>query len=61
MKKGYMINEQVKQNIKIVLDYLWHDEEKHYQELGGFPKEHIFRVLKKLAKDVGHKHESRFK
>ncbi len=56
-----MINEQVRQNIKIVLDYLWHDEEKHYQELEGSSKEHIFRVLEKLAKDVGHKHEPRFK
>jgi hypothetical protein len=59
MKKGdYMIDEQIKKDIKIVLDYLWHDEEKHYLE-SRYYKNHIFNVLKRLAKVI--KYESCFK
>ena len=47
-----MLDKQTRQDIKIVLDYLWHDEERHYREWGGYPKGHIFRVLKRLANVV---------
>lgn len=40
-----------KEDIKIILDYLWRDEEKHYQE--SWPcRKHIFVVLKRLAKRI---------
>ena len=41
---------QVKEDIRIVLDYLWNDEKNHY-DCGSFPK-HIFIVLKRLAKKI---------
>ena len=43
--------EQVEKDLKAVLEYLWHDEKRHYSE-GGYRKNHIFRVLKRLAKAV---------
>ena len=39
---------QVKQDIEIIVDYIWRDEERHYLE-SGYNKKHIFRVLKRLA------------
>ena len=33
--------------IKEVLDYLWEDEERHYEE-SGEPDNHIFPILKQL-------------
>ena len=45
---------QVKQDIKIVVDYLWHDEERHYRE-SDYDRRHIFRVLKRLAMAVKEK------
>jgi hypothetical protein len=55
-----MSNKQFKEDVKIVLDYLWHDEERHYQGWGGYPKMHIFRVLKRLAKNTGYKYDPGF-
>ncbi len=52
-----MITKKEKEDIKAVLKYLWWDELKHYQEWGGYPKGHIFRVLKRLAKKVEYKYE----
>jgi len=46
-----MLDEKIKQDIEVILDYLWHDEERHYQE-SGYSKKHIFRVVKRLAKTV---------
>ena len=48
---------QVKQDIKTVVDYLWRDEERHYLE-SGYVKDHIFRVLKRLAIAVKERDES---
>ena len=45
----YLLDKQTKQDIQIVLDYLWCDEERHHLE-SGHSKKHIFRVLKRLAK-----------
>ena len=46
-----MIDRKISQDIKIVLDYLWRDEKRHYLE-SGYNKKHIFCVLKRLAKIV---------
>ena len=50
-----MLEAKLKEDIKIILNYLWHDEERHYRE-SRYDKKHIFCVLKRLAKVV--KHES---
>ena len=47
-----MIKIQVKNDIKMVLDYLWSDEKKDYQI--NRSKKHVFVVLKRLAKHVGY-------
>lgn len=46
-----LMDNQTKQNIRIVLEYLWRDEERHYLESREC-KNHIFHVLKHLAKIV---------
>jgi hypothetical protein len=47
------MDKQIKKDIRIILEYLWHDEEKHYQE--SLPcKDHIFVVLRRLAKRIGY-------
>ena len=38
---------QIKKFIKIVIDYLWEDEHKHFQEK-HYHTDHISRVLKEL-------------
>ncbi|GEM_PF-1714619 len=48
-----MADEQMAEDIKAVLDYLWKDEQKHYQE--NPCKEHIYSVLRRLAKRIGYK------
>lgn len=35
------------EDIKMVIDYLWKDEHKRFQE-NHYPKDHILRVLKRL-------------
>jgi len=42
-----------KDDLKMLLDYMWRDEETHYLSLPR--KNHIFVVLKRLAKKVGYK------
>ena len=44
-----MVDNQLKEDIKAVVDYLWKDEERNYQE-SDYPKNHIFRTVKRLAK-----------
>ena len=46
------IKNQVKNDIRTVLDYLWPDEKKDYQTNPS--KKHVFIVLKRLAKNVGY-------
>jgi hypothetical protein len=53
-----MDDKKIKQDVKLILDYLWRDEEKHYQEIGKESKEHVFQVLKRLAKNTGYRHGS---
>ncbi len=48
-----MMTDQEKKEIKTLLDYMWSDEETHYQSSPC--KDHIFVVLKSLARKVGYK------
>jgi len=42
-----------KEDLKKLLDYMWSDEETHYQASPS--KDHLFVVLKRVAKKVGYK------
>jgi len=42
-----------KEDLKIFLNYLWHDEERHYQESPS--KDHIYIVLRRLAKRIDYR------
>ena len=42
-----LLTEEQKADIKAVVDYLWEDEHKHFQE-EHYPKNHIYRILKRL-------------
>lgn len=44
------------EEIRIILDYLWHDEEKDY-EASDEKGQHIFAVLQRVAKRIGYKGE----
>lgn len=46
-----MKNKSLKKDIKSVVDYLWKDEKRHYQE-SEKPKGHIFLKLKALKKEL---------
>lgn len=46
-----MKKKNVKRNIKEVVEYLWKDEKKHYQE-SEKPKDHIFLKLKAIKKEL---------
>lgn len=39
-----------KEDIQAIVNYNWVDEERNYQECGNYPKNHIFRVLKRLKR-----------
>lgn len=52
-----MMTKEEKEDLKIVLNYLWRDEQKHYQETPC--KEHIYSVLRRLAKRIGYKDTDR--
>ena len=54
--KDYVVAKQLftssnKKDINEVIDYLWNDEYKHFQE-NNHPKNHIFRVLKRLKESL---------
>jgi len=51
LKEGKMSIERVENDLKVILEYLWSDEKKNYSEC-RYPKNHIFCVLKRLAKTV---------
>ena len=42
-----VLTEGQKADIKAVVDYLWEDEHKHFQE-EHYPQNHIYRILKRL-------------
>lgn len=45
--KQVLTKEQMK-DIQAIVDYNFADEEKHYEECGEHPEEHIFEVIKRL-------------
>ncbi len=44
-----------REDIEILLNYLWKDEQLHYQSARR--KNHIFVVLKRLAKSIKYKNQ----
>ncbi len=42
-----LVSDEQRSAIKKLLDYLWDDEERHYEET-GCPNNHIFVVMKEL-------------
>ena len=42
-----LLTEENKKCIKAIVEYLWKDEEKHFEE-SGCPKNHIYDTLKQL-------------
>jgi len=44
---------KLKKDLAILLDYLWHDEKRHYNE--GLTRKHIFMTMKRLARGIGYK------
>jgi hypothetical protein len=34
-------------DVEYIVDYLWHDEERHFEE-SGCPDDHIFLTLRRL-------------
>ncbi|PIQ88483.1 MAG: hypothetical protein COV72_08110 [Candidatus Omnitrophica bacterium CG11_big_fil_rev_8_21_14_0_20_42_13] len=52
-----MMTNHEKEELKIILEHLWHDERKHYQEMPC--KNHIYTVLRRLAKRIGYKGEAK--
>jgi hypothetical protein len=46
-----LLSDDEREDIKEVLDYLWDDEERHYEE-SGKPDNHIFTVLKRLKASI---------
>ena len=60
IERGAMQKDQTNEDIKVILNYLWRDEKKHYGEW-DYPKDHIFRILKRLAKAIDYKYEYKFR
>ena len=48
---GQILTEEQKQDIQTLVEYMYEDEKKHYMEC-GYPKDHIFRVIKRLSKMI---------
>lgn len=42
-----LLTASIKEDIKTVIEYLWKDEHKHFQE-NHYPQNHIFRILRRL-------------
>ena len=51
------MTKQEKEDLKTVLNYLWRDEQKHYQE--NPCKNHIYSVLRRLAQRIKYKDSDR--
>ena len=47
IKGKQLLTKGNKEDIKTLIDYLWTDEEKNFEEC-GFPQDHIYQTLKKL-------------
>lgn len=46
-----LLVDSIREDIKTVIDYLWKDEHRHFQE-NHYPQNHIFRILKRLQDAV---------
>ena len=42
-----VLSKENKQDLEVLLDYLWKDEEKHFEE-SNYSQSHIFRTLSRL-------------
>ena len=51
IKSKQLFSEENKKEIKTVIEYLWEDEKKHFEE-NDCPNNHIFFILKKLKELV---------
>jgi len=51
IKSKQLFSEDNKKEIKTVIEYLWEDEKKHFEE-NDCPSNHIFFILKKLKELV---------
>lgn len=46
-----LLTSSIVEDIKIVIDYLWKDEYKYFQE-NYYPQDHIYRILKRLKEHL---------
>ncbi|MDR1895886.1 MAG: hypothetical protein LBR10_03755 [Prevotellaceae bacterium] len=51
LKCHAIFNPNYVENLRKVIDYLWKDEEKHFEE-NGCPNDHIFLILKSLKQNL---------
>jgi hypothetical protein len=42
--------QRFREDIRTVIDYLWHDEKRHYKETPS--RNHIYLVLRRLAREI---------
>lgn len=47
-----LLTDENKKDIQEVIEYLWKDEQRHFQE-SGEPKNHIYNTLKRLQALIG--------
>jgi hypothetical protein len=52
-KLRILVSNEFKNDLAILLNYLWDDERLHY--MAEPSKEHIYLIMRKLAKEVGFK------
>ncbi len=52
-KPKVRVRREFRKNLSMLLDYLWRDEKRHYCE--GRSKDHIYLVMRKLAKEIDFK------
>jgi len=51
IKHHKILNKQDENNLKSILEYMWDDEQTHFEEFDDEkPKDHIYLKLKKLTK-----------
>lgn len=54
IKHHKILKKQAENNLKFVIDYMWNDEQKHFEEYDDEkPKDHIYLKLEKLKGILG--------
>lgn len=49
-----ILNKQAENNLQLIVDYMWNDEQKHFEEYDEEkPKDHIYLKLKKFKNLLG--------